>query len=386
MQSTLLICRNFPPPTLNGMSKYMLNLALGLKNSKINVVVLAGHESKHKSLIENYDTGIHIYKSFQLEKLKEKPHQQGWYKKILEKIIIKHQVKHVFLQHPYHTASVISLKNKYNLNVNYICHTITLPEINLRKVEPHYCWEELNLKNEIYSFNQVDKIIAVSDFLKKALINYYKISPRKIIHITTGVNEAIPSFKESLTKLQIASQSGKKLILYIGRESWEKGTDVIPDIIVAVNKVSNNHMFVLIGIQEKNHIKYLHQDRTILLPWLNENELAALYSICDILLVPSRRDSMPYVLLEGMLWEVVPVASDVEGLSEVIEHNINGIKIPLAKDYGKLMHNIALFRDNILSLLENKTLYHELKKNTKRAIQNKHSMRIQIDSYLELIL
>ena len=83
----------------------------------------------------------------------------------------------------------------------------------------------------------------------------------------------------------------------MGRESWEKGTDLMPEIIQSVADLTEGAVFVLIGIDRRRWFRYLLPPQTYMMPWLDGAKLTALYRLCHVLIVPSRRDSMPYVLL-----------------------------------------------------------------------------------------
>ena len=45
----------------------------------------------------------------------------------------------------------------------------------------------------------------------------------------------------------------------------------------------------------------------------------------DIIVLPSRTEALPRVILEGMAFKKPIIASDVGGVSELIENNIQGL-------------------------------------------------------------
>ena len=60
------------------------------------------------------------------------------------------------------------------------------------------------------------------------------------------------------------------------------------------------------------------------MPFCAPSELAALYSACDYVAIPSGFDGMPNVLLEAMACGVVPIVSDAGALGEVIAEGDTG--------------------------------------------------------------
>ena len=72
----------------------------------------------------------------------------------------------------------------------------------------------------------------------------------------------------------------------------------------------------------------------------------------DIFVLPSKKEGLPYALLEAMAVKIACIASAVGGIPEIIKDKQNGL---LIKDMspGKL-------RDNISFLLKNKKIMKEL--------------------------
>jgi glycosyltransferase involved in cell wall biosynthesis len=65
-----------------------------------------------------------------------------------------------------------------------------------------------------------------------------------------------------------------------------------------------------------------------LLPYVPQSELMDYYNLMDLVLMPSLRDGLPNVLLEAMACGRTVVASDVGGISDVIEDEQNGLLVP----------------------------------------------------------
>jgi glycosyltransferase involved in cell wall biosynthesis len=64
---------------------------------------------------------------------------------------------------------------------------------------------------------------------------------------------------------------------------------------------------------------------------------------CDVMCLPSRFESAPYVLLEAMVRERAIVASAVDGIPEVIENGVSGILVPPDNS-----HALAEARDHMI--------------------------------------
>ena len=65
----------------------------------------------------------------------------------------------------------------------------------------------------------------------------------------------------------------------------------------------------------------------------------------DIIVLPSRTEALPRVILEGMALKKPIIASDVGGVSELIENNIQGLVFN-AEDVNKLSDCIKVLLDD----------------------------------------
>ena len=94
-------------------------------------------------------------------------------------------------------------------------------------------------------------------------------------------------------------------IVYIGRDSFEKGIDILKKI---EPKIDGKIVYCTNFNWEKT-MKILKSSK--------------------ILVVPSRIDNIPNVIKEAFYLKIPVIASDIEGISEIIQHNKNGILITL---------------------------------------------------------
>lgn len=111
-------------------------------------------------------------------------------------------------------------------------------------------------------------------------------------------------------------------IVYVGRDSFEKGTDILRSI----------------EPQIKGKIVYC-----INMPW---HEAMKNLSASSILAVPSRMESLPQSIKEAFFLKIPVVATSVGDIPEVIKNNETGILVP-SNDPQSLLEAIN-------SLLENK--------------------------------
>jgi glycosyltransferase involved in cell wall biosynthesis len=85
------------------------------------------------------------------------------------------------------------------------------------------------------------------------------------------------------------------------------------------------------------------------------------YLAADVLLMPSRYEGLPMTLLEAMAMGLPVVASQLDGIAEVIGDGYEGFLVP--------SHDTALFVDRTASLLEDSALASRIAKNARAKIE-----------------
>lgn len=75
-----------------------------------------------------------------------------------------------------------------------------------------------------------------------------------------------------------------------------------------------------------------------------ESELAMVYSMADVTIVPSLEDNLPNIVLESLSCGTPVVAFHVGGIPDMVQHQVNGYLAP-SKDHVKLAHGIKWIKD-----------------------------------------
>ena len=129
-----------------------------------------------------------------------------------------------------------------------------------------------------------------------------------------------PIDTEKLEKIPDVIKKDKQVV-YIGRDSFEKGIDILKKV------------------EPKIDAKVVYCTN---LSW--EDAMKVLKS-SDVLAVPSRIDNIPNVIKEAFYLKIPVVASDIEGISEIVTDDVNGLLVPpeepekLANAINELLQN-----------------------------------------------
>jgi glycosyltransferase involved in cell wall biosynthesis len=124
----------------------------------------------------------------------------------------------------------------------------------------------------------------------------------------------------------------EKIVLFVGRLVYEKGIHVL---INAVPKILEkvNAKFIIVGSgymkeQLLNIVRSMGLEHKVLFEgFLDEQTLLKLQKCADVSVVPSLFEPFGIVALEAMAAKSPVVASDTGGLSEIIEHDVTGVKV-----------------------------------------------------------
>jgi glycosyltransferase involved in cell wall biosynthesis len=223
------------------------------------------------------------------------------------------------------------LKNKINL-----IHTHhRFPEIVSVRVG-----KELNVKTVASAHSFVkglkrisfksDKVISVSNSISDYLYKNYDIERKRIITLYNPVDQfpQIDFKMNNRIKKEHNLSSDKKVLLFIGRISKVKGFDSLLKSFTVVKGKNKNVILIINGqIESKNfNLKSIsNNDSIIYVPPRKDSYY--LYSIADIIILPSRIDPFPFVMIEAGAFKKPFTGGNTGGIAEFIEDGKNGLLI-----------------------------------------------------------
>ncbi|HXP52944.1 MAG TPA: glycosyltransferase, partial [Bacteroidia bacterium] len=119
--------------------------------------------------------------------------------------------------------------------------------------------------------------------------------------------------------------SGKLKVLYVGRGTAEKRVEIISRVSRVLGEKKANIEFHFVGALTNAVPK---EDAPYCILHCEIRDAAALdklYEKSHILLITSSREGFPMVIMEAMMNGVVPISTNVGGISEHIKTEVNGI-------------------------------------------------------------
>jgi glycosyltransferase involved in cell wall biosynthesis len=156
-------------------------------------------------------------------------------------------------------------------------------------------------------------------------------------------------------------------LLALGRFVGKKGYDfLIRACRILKDSGVDFHLTLAGGGARMNQLKYLTwklgvRDRVSFPGFISYDCVPELFCSSDIFLMPSiihrsgDRDGIPTVLMEALMYRVPVIATDVSGISELVENRVTGLLIPEkdAKAIADAVKELISDRDSALRMAEN---------------------------------
>lgn len=180
-----------------------------------------------------------------------------------------------------------------------------------------------------FALRKAEKIITVSNFSKKEMVDLYKAENNKIGVIYNGYNRGLykkaddeEKIKEVLEKYDIE----KPYVLYVGRLEKKKNTANLVEAFAMMKEENKDikHKLVLVGDASHGYdeVKYVIReyninDDIIITGWIPEMDMPYIYSGADAFVFPSLYEGFGIPLLQAMACETPIIASQTTSIPEV---------------------------------------------------------------------
>jgi glycosyltransferase involved in cell wall biosynthesis len=252
------------------------------------------------------------------------------------------------------------------------------------------------LAQEGLLFRQQSQFIAVSGSIQSLMREGYSVPEESVEVIYNAVEPA--SFLPAslpvgyLDRLRASvAPSGEKIVLYTGRFHPMKGISAMLKSAILVLQHEPNVRYLMAGepdsqafaLEFREHIDRnpILQEKLTVLGKLSRQRVAMLYSLADLALLPSVYDPCPYAAIEAMAAGVPLVASDGGGLAELVEHEVNGLAVPVRiGEAGMRSVNPEELAQATMRLLRDDDLARRLGEGARQIAAEKYNMEVMIRS------
>ena len=225
---------------------------------------------------------------------------------------------------------------------------------------------DLRLRSECHLCSVADRITANTSVEKTQLVRLYGASSSRIRVVPPGVDLArFRPIEQSYARKVIGIPAHQRLILFAGRIERLKGIDALFRAIAMLRERRTDWDWGKVrvaviggdpsaaGQQANEEMARLHALRSTLglddviafLGARDQDVLQYYYAAAEVLVMPSHYESFGMVALEAMACGTPVIASDVGGLSTLVQHNKTGLRVR-ANDPGALARAIEQLLDD----------------------------------------
>ncbi len=350
-----------------GAQRYVFDLSDNAPDN-FEIFVAVGEKDGKKDLQEKFKNNPRV-KIIQLKHLKRKISPANDVLAIFELKKIFNKINPDIIHLNSSKAGILGSLTKlmgYNKNnsarIIYTVHGWVFNEPNRKLGRIIYRWLE-----KITSTYK-DKIIVLSEKEKNDAINL-KIGKNKLIKIPLGIK--IPKFLEKNKAREIINKlSDAKTVKHLSNQDiWfgtvanfykSKGLDILIESINILNlkQSRKNYQFFIIGDgPEKKNVKELIKKYNLeeYVSLIGSLKDASRYlQAFDVFVLSSRKEGLPYTILEAITAKIPIIATDVGGIPEIIENEKTGFVSPASPEL--ISNNLSkfIYNKNLLNKIDEK--------------------------------
>lgn len=353
----LILANAYPPLYMGGESAHVWNLSRGLTAMGHNIIVVHPYPSANMTM------------PAQVSKLHKQPSEQVQVYQILinaaassmellnnamvlivdQLIGSGHKIDLIHCHSNRFAEGAIRLTQTYNIPLVVTIHAIHIAIIQDLNSKKSGCENLKDSAESEKSFDdtqrfkllcsKADRIIAISHAMARLIRKFYGAQDEKlhVIHNGTDVDKlsGYPGRQRVLELKQQLGVSGKTVVMFAGRIEPVKGIESLAAACKHLCASREDVAFLFVGNGSGNEwLRSYLQEVTLahFVTWQSFDMLIPYYHLADIVAVPSLIEPFGLVAVEAMACGACVVASDADGLDEIIEHGVNGIKVRLEID------------------------------------------------------
>jgi len=178
----------------------------------------------------------------------------------------------------------------------------------------------------------VDVNVCVSEGVRRFCVEQVRLLASKCVVIPNAVDVAEVDQAEPVDWTSLGVPAGSRVVLFVGRLALQKAPETLLEAAPHVLDRFDDVWFVLVGDGplrrrlERLAARLPHGRRVRLLGW--RRDAVRLMKAAYCLALPSRWEGMPNAVLEAMAAGVPVVATQVEGVTELVDDGRTGLTVP----------------------------------------------------------
>ena len=187
------------------------------------------------------------------------------------------------------------------------------------------------LENERMALSRAALVIYCTHYAAQEAIRFYNLDPAKVRVVAPGpaFHEADTINFEEAKQIVSARPKDRCRLLFVGMNWERKGGDIVVEVARRLNAAGLPTELVLVsaGLPDKPWPEFVRAFRYV--------DRAVLNQLCKtshFMFVPTRAEALGLVFVEANAFALPSIASDVDGVPEVIRSGVNGATFPVSAD------------------------------------------------------
>jgi glycosyltransferase involved in cell wall biosynthesis len=334
--TVMMLSWEFPPRIIGGISPHMYNLSKSLVKNGVKVyVVTCDFPGAPSHEVRN---GVEVYR---IDSYKNPAPDFATWVYLMNMNMQKEAAAlarslngdvDVFHAHDWLVATAgIGLKHVFRKPFFATMHSTEIG----RRNGIHTDYERMIHETEAWLTYEAWKVICCSEYMISHVRWAFGLPPDKLVMVPNGVNFEAYAGEKKEDLSQFRNQyalPNEKIVLFVGRLVHEKGAHVL---VSAVPKVLDkvNAKFIIVGNgymrdQLSDLVRGMGLAHKVMFTgFVDDDTLRRLQKCAGVSVVPSLFEPFGIVALEAMAAGSPVVVSDTGGLSEIVNHEIDGVKV-----------------------------------------------------------
>ncbi len=229
-----------------------------------------------------------------------------------------------------------------------------------------------------FSIEQSDGVTAISQYLKERTQREFDIANCiQVIYNFVNCDLYVRDEKAHERRREYAAD-GERILVHLSNFRPVKRIGDVVEVFDRVQKKIPSRLLLIGDGPDRSQAEYLAfskgiHDRVIFLG--KQDRINEKLAVADVLLLPSQLESFGLAALEAMACEVVPVATRVGGMPEVVEDGVNGFLAEVG--------DVETMAQRALAVLGDEARLREMGKRARRSAQARFCASKIIPQYEE---
>jgi glycosyltransferase involved in cell wall biosynthesis len=332
----MMLTWEFPPRIIGGISPHVYYLSKSLARNGVKVYVVTCDfpgAPKHEVLdgVEVYRTDSYKNPSpdfatwVYLMNMNMQKEAAALAKSLDGKVDVFHA--HDWLV----AAAGIGLKHVFRRPLFATTHSTEIG----RRNGIHADYERMIHETEAWLTYEAWKVICCSDYMVSHVRWAFGLPQDKMMMIPNGVNADVYANIKKNELSQFRSRFAlpeEKIVLFVGRLVHEKGVHVLVNAVPRVLEKVDAKLIIVGNGYMKEQLSNIVRGmgiahKVMFTGFIDDETLRRLQTCADVSVVPSLFEPFGIVALEAMAAKSPVVVSDTGGLAEIVQHDVDGVKV-----------------------------------------------------------